>query len=104
MKKQEEFLQEVLELKKENPDAEIHFCIDSDEILEYVRTVHKITSVVLCPWFANDERILTDVDEIKELFAEQGTDFMTDDEVNKLVAERYEKEVKTAICVFTHIG
>ena len=41
---QEQFLQEILELKRANPDYDIHFCIDSDEMLEDGWTSHEIKS------------------------------------------------------------
>ncbi len=106
MKTQEEFLQEILDLKKQHPEADIHFCVDSDEILEYGWTAHKITRVEISPWwFDGGERIETDEDVIRDkmkniLFV----DGMTDEECKKAVDEQYQKEVKEAICVYTHAG
>jgi hypothetical protein len=104
MKTQEEFLHEILGLKKENPEMEIHFCVDSDEVLEYGWTAHKITSVKTCPWFEDDENILTDEDEIKDYFNERADENITEDEVECHIKFRYASEVKEAICIFTHAG
>ena len=102
MKTQEQFLQEILDLKKANPKMEIHFCADSDEIFEYGWTVHKITKVEINPWYCDDERILTDEDEIKEHFENQYDDETTTCYIEEAIKKRYESEVKMAICVFTH--
>ena len=104
MKKQEQFLQEILDLKKANPEMEIHFCVDSDEILETGWTAHKITKVEINPWYCEDECILTDEDEIKEHFEKTADYELPENVMESHVNERYESEVKMAICVFTHAG
>lgn len=106
MKTQEQFLEEILQLKKEKPELEIHFCVDSDEILESGWTVHKITQVEISTWYQDDERILTEDGEILDHFTDEieGSEELTDDEVEKIINSRFEKEVKLAICVYTHAG
>ena len=103
-KSQKEWLIELLEISDKNPDMEIHFCVDSDEILESGWTDHKIVSIETTPWFLNDERIYTGEDEIKEFFEEyyyETEKNKTDEEIKNLVNEKYEKEVKEVICVYT---
>lgn len=102
MKTQEEFLQEILDLKRANPELDIHFCVDSYEILETGWTAHKITKVEINPWYRDDDYILTDKDEIKEHFEDMIDFDLSEEELKAHVDERYEKEVKMAICVFTH--
>lgn len=104
MKTQEQFLQEILDLKKANPEMEIHFCADSDEILETGWTAHKITKVEINPWYGEDERIFTDEDEIKEHFENQYDEETATWYIEEAIEKRYESEVKMAICVFTHAG
>jgi hypothetical protein len=104
MKTQEQFLQEILELKTKNSEMEIHFCVDSDEILDTGWTAHKITKVEISPWFCYDERILTDEDEIKEHFENMADYELPEKEMEAHIESRYESEVKMAICVFTHAG
>lgn len=105
MKTQEQFLREILDLKSKNTEMEIHFCVDSDEILDFGWTAHKITKVEIKPWYCDDERILTDEDEIKEHF-ENMADYteLPEKEKGRYVDLRYKAEVKNAICVFTHAG
>lgn len=105
MKTQEQFLREILELKTNNSEMEIHFCVDSDEILESGWTAHMITKVEVSPWYAEGERIYTDEDEIKEHFEDLLYDEdIGDSELESLVNEMYSQQVKEAICVFTHAG
>lgn len=104
MKTQEQFLQEILDLKSKNPEMEIHFCVDSDEILDIGWTAHIITKIEVSPWFCDDERILTDEYEIKEHFENMADYELPEKEIEAHVEARYESEVKMAICVFTHAG
>lgn len=106
MKTQEQFLEEILNLKKERPDLDIHFCVDSEELVECSWTAHKIYSVSINSWYQDDERIYTDDGEILDLFADEidNAENLTDEEIEKIIHERYDKEVKLAICVFTHAG
>lgn len=99
------FLQYVLELKAENPEMEVKFCVDSSELCDDAGwTTHKICRVEIAPfWYRNDERIETDVctilDELEERVWE---DFGFSGVRTKALAEmRYAEEVKYAICVFT---
>ena len=106
-KTQEEYLKEILELKAQHPEMDIHFCVDSDELCDSGWTAHRITGVEINPWwFDGGERIETDEDNIRDemenlIFIEEG---MTDEECKKAVDEQYQKEVKEAFCVYTHAG
>lgn len=101
---QEEALKLILKLKEENPEFEIHFCIDSDQLLEYGWTAHKISKVEVCPWFEDGERIYTEEEEIIEHFE----DFLYNSDSEKSLEEQidilYKENVKTAICVHTFPG
>lgn len=108
--KQEDILSEVLRLKKENPDISIYFCVDNDDLLEeYMWTRHKVGGVEILPMYTIDERILIGEDKIQEDFRDQLNMSITDPEItdemiDQMVEDRYEKEVSKAICVFTHPG
>jgi len=111
MKTQEELLQDILNLKKENPELEIHFCISCEEMTdEYGWVKQKISRVEIDPWFEADERIMTDKDEILEYFENElierfedefyGSD-IDEDSITEQAQERYDREVIKAICVYT---
>lgn len=104
--KQEQYLEEVLNLKKEHPEYNIHFCIDSDELVDNGWTAHKVRKVEVSPWwFDGGERIGIDEEAIKDtmegLVWKEG---MTDEQLSALVEEKYEREVEMAICIFTYAG
>jgi hypothetical protein len=110
VKTQEEFLQEILDLKKANPEMDIHFCIDSDELGEYGWIVHKIIRVEISPWYREDERILVDEDDILNKFYDDideatgyvlGEKKLSDEEFEKRAQAMYAEKVKKAILVFT---
>jgi hypothetical protein len=65
MKTQEDFLKEILQLVKANPEMEVHFCVDSGELVNMPWTKHKISRVVIQPFFERDETIYVSEDEIK---------------------------------------
>jgi len=97
---QEQFLQEILELKRANPDYDIHFCVDADEMLEDGWTSHEIENVEVSPWFDDGDRILTDGERIMDYFFDQ-SEASTDQEAEAVAKQRYNQEVKMAICVYT---
>lgn len=103
-KTQEEFLEEILSLKKENPDYEIQFCIDSEQMLEFGWTAHKIGKVEVSPWWVSGETIYTDEEEILEQIEEKLYMEYPEEELNNAVKKLYNEEVKTAICVYTFAG
>ena len=102
---QEEFLDFIIQLKAENTELEIKFCVDNTEIADDCAwTAHKINYVKVSPfWQLNAEYIETDKDAILECMAyEILKDFEFSEERIKALAEmRYEEEIKYAICVFT---
>jgi hypothetical protein len=106
-KSQEHYLNEILKLKKINPEMEIHFCVDSETVYEFGWTYHEITRVDICPWYEDDEYIhvykWSIENRIKEKeFDSEEYDNIPDSELNRMVEEIYDKIVKQAICVFTH--
>ena len=104
MKSQRKWLQEIMNLSNKHPDHEIHFLVDSDEVLEYGWTDHKIIKVEIDDWFSDDEKIYTGECEIKEHFEEyyyENNEDKSEEAIEKLVNEKYEKEVKEVICVYT---
>lgn len=104
MKSQREWLQKIMSLSNANPEIEIHFLVDSDEILEFGWTDHKIINVEVEPWWGNDDRIYVGEDKIKEYFAEyyyENNEGKSEEEIEKLANEKYEREAKDVICVYT---
>jgi len=102
---QEEFLERALLLKKENPELEIRFCVNSEEVLEYGWTAHKISNVEICPWwFDGGERIYTDEDEIRDEMADLLCAEKSDSDIIEAVDKMYSEQVKQGICVFTYAG
>lgn len=104
MKTQEQFLQDILDLKQMHPSKEIHFCVDSQEVLDEGWTAHQITKVELSSWFCDDERILVDDDVITEYFTDMADPELSELELEVHVNNRFMSEVKMAICVYTHAG
>lgn len=105
IKMQEEYLLEILELKKQNPEMDIHFCIDSDQMLEEGWTAHKIGKVEISPWLEDGEYILTEESEIRDHFECLLSDECKNEaELEKAIDEKYDEEVKDAICVYTYAG
>jgi hypothetical protein len=106
IKTQEQFLQEALEFKKQNPEMDIHICVDSDEILEdSTWTAHRIGKVEISPWFEDGDQIIMDEDQIKEHLEDFLCDeYKNDAELEKAVDEKYKAEVKKAICIYTYAG
>jgi hypothetical protein len=98
---QEQHLQHILDLKRENPEMEIHFCIDSDFINDYGWTDHQIVDVNIMPWYRVGERISTDKNLIIEMMYEGIPNEISDEDADAIVTRKYEKEVKQVICVFT---
>ena len=103
MKKQLDFLKDIIELKNQNPDADIVFCVDPNEILEDSSwTAHKITKVKLNKLYEDGENIIADEDQIKDhLGFLLALDVDSDEELVELVNKCYEKNTKMAICVYT---
>jgi len=98
---QETFLNRILDLKRANPEMEIHFCIDSEEINDAGWTDHKIVNVEIMPWYQEGEEILVYRDHIFDHFTNSLPLDIPADEAVKIVEERFRNEVKYAICVFT---
>jgi len=98
---QEQHLQHILDLKRDNPEMEIKFCVNSDEIYEYGFTVHQINDVRIMPWYQIGEKILNEEVFIMDYFLSKIPMDISDDEAERLARIEYKKEVKNAICVFT---
>lgn len=105
IKTQEEYLLEILDLKKQNPAMEIRFCIDSDQMLEDGWTAHKIGKVEISPWLEDGDEILTEESEIRDHFECLLSDeYKNEAELEKAIDEKYDAEVTEAICVYTYAG
>lgn len=106
IKTQEQFLQDVLDLKKQRPELEIKFLVDSSHFDDDYRWMsQRIYNVKVESWFVTDDRILTDCSVILEFFEEQIAgeypDF-SDRRIEGLAEEMYNKaNIKDAICVYT---
>lgn len=103
MKTQVEFLEEILKLKKENPEMDIIFCVACDELMENLSwTGHEISRVEISDWYCDDERIYTDGDEVFELFCDSlYVKGMTEAEIEALAEKAVEENMTQMICVFT---
>ena len=67
MKKQIEYLKKSIELSEQHPEMEVIIGVNRDEILDdFVWTRHKITSVEISLYYEQDEKIITDIDEMRE--------------------------------------
>lgn len=99
--KQEQFLQQVLELKKQNPEMEIHLFVDSDEITDYRWSHHEICKVEISEWFHAFNEIMTDEDMIRAYLTEEADDGLSEEQLKVYVDSRYAEEVTMAICVYT---
>ena len=101
MSDQREMLAEALRLAKENPEAEIHVCVASDELLEdYAWTGHVITRVELGWWYVHNERIFTDPAELADELDSEAVDndepIFTEDNARSLMTR--------AVLIYTRAG
>lgn len=98
---QEEFINQILNLKRANPSMDIHFCMHSDDDYQYGWVPHQISEVKICPWFEAVDNILTDEYEIKGYLEDE---YCRHEDrpcvAMKKVNDEYAK-IKKAICVFT---
>ena len=105
MKTQRELLADLMELATANPDLPIRVCASSDELLaEFGWTVMEISRVEINPWYDRGETVLTDEDEIKDDITTDIWDDnqnKNDEELEKIVKEIYDREVKSVICIYT---
>ena len=106
MKTQLEFLQEIIDLKNKNPETEIRFCVNNEELAEDGRwTAHIIYKVEISPWYIDGGVIMTDEDAIKEAIADDHwDDELNENELDKLVEKIYNTQIKYMICVYTGAG
>lgn len=95
---QRELLTEALRLANENPDAEIHVCAASDELLEdYAWTGHHISKVELGWWHVDGDRIYTDPDELQEVLDDEAYD----NGAPPVTEEQARAMMKPAILIYT---
>lgn len=67
MKTQLELLKEAVALAEANPEAGIHICAYSSELIDdYAWTKHQISSVELDWLYTNDDHIIVGVDNIRD--------------------------------------
>ena len=65
--KQVELLKLALTYAEANPDYEIHVCARNDELCDdYAWTDHQIVKVELGWWYSDNERVLVDIDDIRD--------------------------------------
>ena len=100
-KTQEQYLQETLELKKQNPEMEIHFCVANELSDENDWTSHEIWKVEISEWFCANEEIMTDENTIRDYLEDQADMGLNEEQVKLYVDSRYSNEVVMAICVYT---
>ena len=94
---QREALREALRLAEEHPEADIHICVASDDVLDdFVWTSHKIDRVQLGWWYMSGERIVIDLDEIRE---EMESEYDRDVSI-----EEAEKAAKRVVLIYTDAG
>lgn len=66
---QQEQIDKLYRLRHENPEAEIHVCVASQELVvddSYAWTVHEIRRVELGWWAFDDDQFFTGVEEYYE--------------------------------------
>ena len=94
---QRELLADALRLATENPDAEIHVCAESDELLgdEYAWTIHHISKVELGWWYVDDgtDLIFNDPGELVEHYAGWYEEDITEEQAHSIM--------KPAILIYT---
>ena len=99
------FINKISTLRYADPTLEIHFLVDSDEMSEYSYSAHLITKVEIMYWYEDDERIMTDEEQIKEsMYDDEADNPISDEELDILVDRRFKKEVKRAIVAYTRAG
>lgn len=105
MKSQIDFINEIAALHAANPELEIHFCVDSDEVLEFGWTAHRVTGVKVGYWYTSGERIYTSEEEIKDCFAYEIEDDLEleSNEIERIVNNRF-VDIPKAILVYTCAG
>ncbi len=104
---QEDYLKHILELKKEHPEMEIKFCVDSNEISDSKYTYHQIFKVEISKWyedmfgyFYTDKHNI--VEDIKYNLFESDT-VLTDTDQGKIAEDKY-NNLPFVICVYTEAG
>lgn len=106
MKTQRDFIKEIQKLADDNPKAPIKICVDSEEVLDYGWTAHKITRVELSCWIEFDERIYTDEDIAKdaigEMLYDSGTKDLSDSDYQTMIDKYFSEHAIEAICVYTN--
>ena len=100
-KTQVEFLEEILRLKKENPDREIRFCVASRGLAENMELIqHRITQISLGPVFERGKEILINEADIREHFKQKCSAHHSWFVMKRMVDAMYDDKVRLAICVF----
>ncbi len=93
-----EYLEKAVQLKRENPGADIHICVASEEMqLDFGWTAHEISRVELGYWYCpGTEQIYTDVDEVIEKLSDEQEREVTEEEAYNLMSP--------AILIYTRAG
>lgn len=101
-KTQEQLLEEILKLKRNNPECEIKFCVYRDELLEeWSWTAHVIKDVIISDWFCDGERIYISKDDIIEHLYDKLCLDLSAEVAEKQAETMYKKCAKKTICVYT---
>jgi hypothetical protein len=101
MTTQREWLLKAVDLSRENPDAEIHCFISSDEVSEFAYSSQQIFKVALEWWYCPNEEIIVGLEYIIEQL-EYESDDESDDENAKEISEEDAKKVsKQVISIYT---
>ena len=96
-----ELVKKIVSLAKENPSAEIKFCVENEFADgEFGWTSHEIVRVELCDWIVVGDTIYTDSDAAKDEIFEMFSDTGTADEKASVDAY-FNHHVIKAICVYT---
>lgn len=99
MKKQREWLEELIRLQEENPDAEIIFCGELDTTRDYGYTIQSIYKIKIeWHYITRNYDHLTE-GEVEDYITDCNSE-LSEDEIDELIQEAYRK-LKKYICVFT---
>jgi len=104
-----EILKKAVSLCEENTDAIIRFAVNGDELCDHYEhswTSHEAFRVEIESWMMWNDRIITDESEAVEEYAESICEGMkvngsTDGEIEKAAEAFVEKNMQTAIVIYT---
>jgi len=98
METQLELLKRAIQLAEQNPDMEIHCCVDGDDISDYGWTAHKIEKVCIAHWIMIGDYLYDDIESAMSELLD------TTDEPETETEMRNRLEKQKAICIYTVAG